>query len=407
MIILNEREFAERAIEAHDLGAKPVETMSCVAKYYRSLGYKTSEVKRQVEDFLSKSDPIANLVKWRDTISSVVKSSSKSALVEIESVGVSSEEINICKSIKGNQMQRLMFTLICLAKFSRAASRMDTCWVNQKDKEIFKMANVVTSITRQSLMLNDLMQRGLIKFAKKIDNVNIEVVCLCGDDVAVSVSDFRNVGNQYMKFLGEPYFECSCCGLTVKKMSNSQKYCRECAADVNRSKSLSKYWENEGCTARPQDDVDLHIDCIEKYGVRYSRLYNIWNGIKERCLNENNRDYNTYGGRGITICAEWKDDFEKFARWSMENGYREDLSLGRINNNKGYRPSNCRWTDHKTLINNRSNTVFFTIGDETKSLTDWCNQYGAKRDIVYARVKNLGWDPIDALTTPIVQKDNS
>lgn len=153
--------------------------------------------------------------------------------------------------------------------------------------------------------------------------------------------------------------------------------------------------------------MDLHIDCIEKYGVKYSRLYNIWNGIKERCLNENNRDYNTYGGRGITICAEWKDDFEKFARWSMENGYREDLSLGRINNNKGYRPSNCRWTDHKTLINNRSNTVFFTIGDETKSLTDWCNQYGAKRDIVYARVKNLGWDPIDALTTPIVQKDNS
>jgi len=78
--------------------------------------------------------------------------------------------------------------------------------------------------------------------------------------------------------------------------------------------------------------------------------YNIWLGIKQRCLNENHARYKYYGGRGITVCAEWLD-FEKFY---SDMGKRPDgLSIDRINNDKGYFLENCRWATPKEQANNR------------------------------------------------------
>lgn len=80
---------------------------------------------------------------------------------------------------------------------------------------------------------------------------------------------------------------------------------------------------------------------------RYKRLYSIWSGIKDRCLNKNNSSYKDYGGRGIKVCEEWENSFENFFIWSMENGYEETLTIDRINNDGAYCPENCRWVDMK------------------------------------------------------------
>lgn len=89
-----------------------------------------------------------------------------------------------------------------------------------------------------------------------------------------------------------------------------------------------------------------------------SRLYHIWQSMKQRCLNSNHRRYNDYGGRGITVCEEWKNSFQVFYDWAMANGYKENLSIDRIDNDKGYSPDNCQWATMKEQRNNRRDSTF-------------------------------------------------
>lgn len=90
-----------------------------------------------------------------------------------------------------------------------------------------------------------------------------------------------------------------------------------------------------------------------KHGGSYSRLYHIWIGMKQRCHNPKNKDFGRYGEKGITVCQEWQDSFESFRKWSLANGYSDELSIDRKVNDKGYTPENCRWTTMKEQANNR------------------------------------------------------
>ena len=90
------------------------------------------------------------------------------------------------------------------------------------------------------------------------------------------------------------------------------------------------------------------------HGLTNTRPYQIWYNMKERCNNENCPAYESYGNRGIKVCKEWSNSFESFLGWAMLNGYRSDLTLDRIDNDKGYEPSNCRWvTQHIQALNRR------------------------------------------------------
>ena len=83
------------------------------------------------------------------------------------------------------------------------------------------------------------------------------------------------------------------------------------------------------------------------------RLYRIWCNMKSRCELETNAAYKDYGGRGITVCDEWRTDFAAFVHWARQNGYSDNLTIDRINNDKGYYPTNCRWATAKQQANNR------------------------------------------------------
>lgn len=150
--------------------------------------------------------------------------------------------------------------------------------------------------------------------------------------------------------------------LTVIKYLHSDKHynsywlCEcECGNEtvVTANRLRSGHTKSCGCYMKERSKEE----CIKrnfKHGLRKTRLYRIWCNMKERCNNTNHPDYKRwYGCRGITVCDEWRNDFKAFYDWSMANGYGDDLTIDRINNDGNYEPSNCRWVDAKTQANNR------------------------------------------------------
>jgi hypothetical protein len=107
--------------------------------------------------------------------------------------------------------------------------------------------------------------------------------------------------------------------------------------------------------------------------VAVTKIYNVWSRMKQRCLNTKAHAFEFYGGRGITVCEEWKNNFKSFHEWAIATGYKENqgLSIDRINNNKGYSPNNCRWATNKMQSNNTRRTRKMTINGITKNTTEW------------------------------------
>lgn len=136
-----------------------------------------------------------------------------------------------------------------------------------------------------------------------------------------------------------------------------------------------------------------------KSGYSMTRLYGIWAGMKTRCFNPNEKKYKCYGGRGIGMCDEWKNDFTSFALWAVGNGYSESLSIDRINPNEGYNPQNCRWCDMKTQQNNRTNNHRLEYNGETHTIAEWAKITGIKRHTIDQRIR-YGWTIERILTTP-------
>ncbi len=138
------------------------------------------------------------------------------------------------------------------------------------------------------------------------------------------------------------------------------------------------------------------IDKISKHGKYNTRLYKIYYCMMNRCYYKNDVHYKNYGGRGIAVCNEWKDDFMAFYKWAYENGYAENLTIDRIDNNKGYSPTNCQWVDMKQQARNRRSNRNYTINGETHCLMDWCDILGFNYKTIQSRLYR-GWSIEKAL----------
>ena len=118
--------------------------------------------------------------------------------------------------------------------------------------------------------------------------------------------------------------------------------------------------------------------------------------MKSRCYNSATQFFYRYGGRGITVCDEWRNDFESFRSWSEATGYRDGMTLDRKDNDLGYSPDNCRWTDRVTQANNRSSNRMLTLDGETHNVTEWAAIIGADPRKLFNRVY-AGWSDAEIL----------
>lgn len=137
-----------------------------------------------------------------------------------------------------------------------------------------------------------------------------------------------------------------------------------------------------------------------KHGYSKHPLYDCWVSMKARCNNKRNPKYSSYGERGISVCEEWENSFCSFLEWSLQNGYNQNLTLDRIDNNKGYYPENCRWTTRKVQQNNTRHNRYIEYNGETKTLAQWCELLNLKYSTMNNRFLH-GYTPKEAFETPI------
>lgn len=199
---------------------------------------------------------------------------------------------------------------------------------------------------------------------------------------------------------GNTYWVCKCdCGNVVTKLAR-----------------LVKVGSFVSCGCKSKD--------IVQNAYSKERLHSIWCGMKNRCLNKNNRNYHNYGGRGIKICREWKDSYLSFKEWAYNNGWSETcpkdmkyaLSIERKDVNGDYEPSNCCFIEMRfQCLNKRpynecnkkktkKDLTIIKIGNEQKSLREWQEFYGISNNLLRYRNKILNLSIEESLTTPKYDK---
>ena len=147
-----------------------------------------------MDEFMKKYYNNYNSVKWDLTLDKIATQAEKYELIQVNNVSVTQNEISVIQVLKSKPMQRVLFTMLCLAKFYNQTNSENNNWVNSKINDIFRLARVQISKVNKMLMLNDLMNLGLVKYSKKVDNLNICIQFIddCSD-TALVVDDFREL----------------------------------------------------------------------------------------------------------------------------------------------------------------------------------------------------------------------
>lgn len=247
-IILNEREWVQKMIQSQNLGKKPFDTLVRTASVYLADGNSKKQTRSMLEEFVLRCVPNASMIEWSRLLDGVMKSVAKRKLAEIPYIGVSQAELDTIALQPGKQARRLAFALLCISKYWDIINTENNHWVNSPDGDIMKIANVRTSVRRQSLLYSQLRDAGLIRFSKKVDNLNVQV--LFGDDEppVMKITDFRNLGFQYLNHVEGGFFECANCGLTVRnerikdgvvQRGRRALYCKDCATEVHLKQTIN------------------------------------------------------------------------------------------------------------------------------------------------------------------------
>ena len=126
---------------------------------------------------------------------------------------------------------------------------------------------------------------------------------------------------------------------------------------------------------------------MKRNGLSDVPLYKVWCNMKDRCNNHHNKRFDHYGGRGIRVCEEWATSYQCFCEWATENGYKEGLSIDRIDNDKGYSPANCRWSTYTEQNRNRSFNKVITYKGKTQCVSAWAEEIGIKDATIRSRLK--------------------
>lgn len=135
--------------------------------------------------------------------------------------------------------------------------------------------------------------------------------------------------------------------------------------------------------------------------MKYKRIYQIWYAMVSRCTVPTYHQYESYGGRGITVCEEWKQ-FADFLAWVLSSDYDPAKTIDRKDNNAGYAPDNCRWATSKEQGRNKRNNIILEHEGQAKTLPEWAEVAGISYIAMWQRLYSCGWTLKEAISMPII-----
>lgn len=142
-----------------------------------------------------------------------------------------------------------------------------------------------------------------------------------------------------------------------------------------------------------------------KHGGKHTKLYNVWGSMKARCYNKNDAHYPRWGGRGIQVCSEWLLDFANFQKWAETSGYKQGLTLDRINNDGNYCPDNCHWVTVAEQNNNQRTNRLITYKGKTQNLAQWSEELKINYGTLLSRLDDSKWSIEKAFTEPVKSRE--
>jgi len=242
-IVFNEALHAEEVIRTSELGAQPYQALVCVARYYIAQGFNAETIRERINALYNQHRDCAFI----DIADSVLKEAGRRELVDIRFLSITAAELETIRSIDGLRRQRVAFALLLISKYQNELNQKNHNWVNFKHRDIFAMANVKISVRDQYLLLNDLKALGLIKYNRRVDNLDVRVLYTDEEgSAALEVYDMRNLGFQYMRYCGGSFLECKSCGAVVPRKSPRQLYCVECSKLENAKRAIAFYRKKIG-----------------------------------------------------------------------------------------------------------------------------------------------------------------
>lgn len=246
-VILNETKEAEHIMEKGELGSKPAATLFLLGRYYSQKEKSdTEQVFEKLNDFMQQHYKNYNPALWETILDNISKKAPKYPLREIDSIGITQYELDKISKAANLNYQRLLFTMLCYAKLYHRISENNNGWVNTPIKEIYQVARVtVKHRDDKFLYLNDLEHTCFISFSNKNDNLNIQINFLnASDDAVLIINDFRELGYEYLNYIGNGKFiRCTECGRLVKQSGRNTHYCTICKQE-KRLESKRNWWRN-------------------------------------------------------------------------------------------------------------------------------------------------------------------
>jgi hypothetical protein len=228
-IILNKRQYTEKALAYHELGHHPTVTLKYIARYFYEQGLSKTEIRQKLDEFVVKCNSNLSTAKLKKTLYFAVKNADKKNYFAVNHICVTKRELNIIEKLKSNAERQMLFSILCAAKYFKAINPKNGFWVNMKLCEIMGYANINLSLYKRAKSLRYLLEQGFIRIGSKMGSTGLFINF--ADEKGQSkltITNFKNLGWQYLMYVGKQYFVCEKCGVTVKRKSNNQRFCQEC-----------------------------------------------------------------------------------------------------------------------------------------------------------------------------------